>query len=439
MTRTAVIGLDVGTTTVKAVVVRGDDFEIISGSTSSPLSMETDDSGRAEQSPSQLLDCVAEAISGALVEVPDGVDVVGLGVASQSGSVVALDQSAQPVGPMITWMDSRSAALVDGWLGTETNDMIRTVSGWNPGPGLGLSTLAWLDTTHPRFRDVAAWVGADTLVTAFLTGQITTNHSNAAAMQLVDMASGEWSSDLCRIAGVAPDLLPRLNRSGDIIASINSPAASLCGLPLNMPVLAGGHDQTCAALALDVIEPGHVLLGSGTAWVVTAVAEADAYDSIPSRFNVSPHVVTDRITASEYLGGLGAEYETWVADTYRSANHQSPERAALFQLVEDDISNSNPRGRMAMTIMRRSAGRVRDSLDQLADSGTDPARITLIGGATASSVWPDIIAEVTGLAVTIPAESSWPAIGAARLAADGLNRSSNIESQSGRRAQETNP
>jgi len=360
---------------------------------------------------------VGEVIRGALIKVPDHVEIIGLAVASQSGSVVALDGSGRSVGPLITWMDRRSAAIVDSWLATGTGEMIRSISGWNPGTGLGLSTLAWIDGSTGDTTDVGTiWAGADTLVTAFLTDRVTTNPSNAAAMQLVDLSLGSWDPQLCDLAGVRPDQLPVLVESGEIIGPITPRAAAEWGLPAGLVVVAGGHDQTCAAFALEVVEPGRVLLGTGTAWVVTAVAESDTFDSIPARFNVSPHVLPGRITASEYLGGLGAEYESWVLTTYGRTTSEDRNRTQLFALAESDITAGNAHGRAALTIMERSAARVRDSLAHLNNSGTRPTGITLIGGATASSVWPGMIADVTGLPGTIPADNSWPAIGAARLA-----------------------
>ncbi len=420
MNRRVLLGVDVGTTTVK-VVATDADFGVVANSISSTLAMDTGRSGRSEESPSQILDCVIEAIGEVCRQLPDDMDPAGIAVGSQSGSIVGLDQSGSPIGPLITWMDSRSTSIVEGWLSTSTGDLIRSISGWNPGPGLGLSTLAWVSASSPVTRPGAiTWVGADTLVTSFLTGRTTTNPSNAAAMQLMDVPQGDWSPELCLLADVSPRQLPTLTDSGEIIGPITASAATACGLPPNLLVVAGGHDQTCAAFALNVIEPGHVLLGSGTAWVVTVVAEAVTFDAIPARFNVSPHVIPGRITASEYLGGLGADFESWVGATYGSTTGDRPDRQEMFARAEADIAASHRRGRAATKIMKRAAVRVNDSLEQLAESGTKPSRITLIGGAAASSVWPTIISDITGLPVTIHGDSSWPALGAARLAGIGL-------------------
>ncbi len=417
MKRRGVVGVDVGTTTVK-VVVTGLDSAVLAEATSSALVMESDDSGRSEESPAQLLRCVTGAINEACRDAGPDVDLVGIAVASQSGSIAAIDGSGTAVGPLVTWMDERSRPVVDQWTAGPVGDRIRSISGWNAGTGLGLSTLAWIDASHPDLHPGArTFVGADTLVTHFLTGRATTNRSNAAAMQLMDVSRGEWSNELCDLAAVSPARLPELGKSGDTIGEVTAEAASACGLPSGLLVIAGGHDQTCAAFALDVVEPGHVLLGTGTAWVVTAVADARAYRSIPSQFNVSPHVVSGRITASEYLGGLGADFESWVTRTYGSeTNHQS-ERPSMFAAAEADITAGL--GGDAIEIMEHAADRVRLSLDQLTASDSHPTRITIVGGATASSVWPAIIADATGLPVAVRGDSSWPAIGAARLA--GLN------------------
>ena len=435
MTRRATIGVDVGTTTVK-VVVAADDFEVLAEAASSTLSMHSDPTGRSEESPRQIIDCVVEAVNAAVHRTPDDVQPVALAVASQSGSIVGLDASGSPIGQLITWMDSRSATLVETWRGSSLAATIRSISGWNPGTGLGLATLAWIAANQPDRNDVAVWAGADTLVTAFLTGAISTNPSNAAAMQLADVSEGGWSTELCQLAGVEPGALPSLKSSGERLGRVTAEAASRCSLPVGLPVIAGGHDQTCAALALDVVEPGHVLVGSGTAWVVTSVAESRNLDVISSRFNVSPHVVPGRITASEYLGGLGAEYGSWVNRTYGPITGHTTDQLDTFELAEADIEASNSRGKQGLGIMIRSAEQVRDSLAQLTSSGLALSRITLVGGITASSVWPNIIADVTELPVDIPGDNSWPAIGAARLAATGAATSHHPDSHPSPQAQE---
>ncbi len=437
MNRRGVVGVDVGTTTVK-VVVADLDSVVLGEATSSALVMESDDSGRSEESPTQLLHCVTDAISDACQDADRDVDLVGLAVASQSGSIAAIDDSGTPVGPLVTWMDERSRPIVDQWIASTIGDRIRSISGWNAGTGLGLSTLAWIGASHPDLHPGArTFVGADTLVTHFLTGRATTNHSNAAAMQFMDVSQGEWSQELCDLAAVSPAQLPELGKSGDPIGEVSAEAAAACGLPPGLSVIAGGHDQTCAAFALDVVEPGHVLLGTGTAWVVTAVADASAYRSIPSQFNVSSHVVAGRITASEYLGGLGAEFESWVMRTYGSVAGGQSERPSMFAAAEADITEGL--GGDAIEIMEHAADRVRISLDQLTASDSHPTRITIVGGATASSVWPAIIADATGLPVAVRGDSSWPAIGAARLASLNPDIHPSPHHNQGPDAQETNP
>ncbi len=420
MNRRATIGIDVGTTTVKAVVA-DDDLRVVGRGSSAVLNMRTDQSGRSEESADQILDCVTEAVAAALANAPVDVEPTALAVASQSGSIVGLDTDGSPTGPLITWMDVRSSGIVQGWLRSDTAEAIRAVSGWNPGTGLGLSTLAWIHARQSRYPQVAKWGGADTLVTAFLTGTVATNPSNAAAMQLLDATGGGWSPYLCGLAGVAPDRLPTLIPSGAIMGRITDSAAARCRLPVDLPVVSGGHDQTCAAFALDVVEPGNVLLGAGTAWVITTVAKPSDYRAIPVRYNVSRHVVPDRLTASEYIGGMGADYETWVSRTHDHSGGPDTSRAAMFARVESDIRADNPRGRQAREIMRRSAELVRDSLEHLGESGIKPTRMTLTGGAATSETWPDLIADTTGLPVSIPGDNSWPAMGAARLAGQGIS------------------
>ncbi|RMH80832.1 MAG: hypothetical protein D6683_04870, partial [Actinomyces sp.] len=377
--------------------------------------------GRSEQSPGEVLDRVVDALAAVLGG--GGFAPVALGVAAQGGSVVGLDPNGVPVGPLTTWMDTRAAGIVAEWRAGPQGARIRELSGWNPATGLGLSTLARIhrDGGGPPAA-VTTWGGADTLVLAHLTGRVVTTPSSAATLQLFDPAEGRWSPELCALAGIRTDALPTLVDAGAVVGALRDGPAAAAGLPAGIPVHAGGHDQTCAAYGLGVVEPGHVLLGCGTAWVVTVVAEESVADRIPAELNVSRHVVAGRITASELVGDVGAAFERMVQELYGPSDDP-----ATFTLVDHEVAQVRRRGPGArraagsraaevLGLMADAVSRVAASLERLRGAGIEPRRLTMIGAPASSSVWPTLVAGAVGIEVDVAPAGSWPAVGAARLA-----------------------
>jgi xylulokinase len=439
----AAVGLDIGTTSVKAVA-RTAAGRVIASASSGPLSLTAPAAGWAVQSTEALHGAIVECLGGLAGALPSGTDAVALSAAVQSGSLVVADDFGRAEPSMTTWMDTRTSAIVEQWHREGTAAMIRRISGWSAQPGLGLAQIDWLRRNDPDGWTSAARFGsADDFVVSLLTGSWITNPSNAAGMQLLDIGTGEWSGDLCDLVGISVDRLSQLRPSGSSIGELTDAMADRTGLPRDLPVVAGGHDQTCTALALGVAEPGEALLAAGTAWVLTTVVDAAEADSVPEAMNVSFHVVDGMRTSSRYLGGLGASMEWWLAEAAFGLAGDRYERLAaelavveitadspLFLRTSDSDGEaarpgagrfwpddrSTDRAARALAIMEFAAFEVRSALASLPHRNR-PASLTLVGGAGTAPGWPQLIADVCAKPITVVSAHSWPAIGASMLAA----------------------
>lgn len=369
----AVLGLDIGTTTVKVVVV-GENGVRLSEGFSDPIPLHSPEVGRAEQDPEALWNAVLQAMSDAHAAA---YHLVGIAVAAQSGSVIALGQEDRALGRLITWQDNRAAGIVESWESSHITAEIRSISGWAVTTGLGLPLIAWMAQQEPdTFKSARRFAGPGDFITHRLTGEWTTNPSNAAGMQLLDLVTSDWSLPLCEFVGLVPEQLSKVIPSGSLIGHVHKAAAASTGLRTGLPVINGGHDQTCAALALGVVEPGHVMVGCGTAWVVTAATKKP---SAPPYLSINHHVVRDRFTVSRSLGNLGAEID----------NKAGP--AILASLRDPAIVGSGGTGSFVAT-----------------------------GGWMQGGHLPQRLADVTGFRIRVPIGTAWPAVGAATLAAMSL-------------------
>ena len=378
-----VLGLDAGTSSAKALAVdRSGRVRAEAGS--DPIATRTTPDGGSEQDPEAIWRALIAAARRVVKHLRPDTRVAALALAAQSGSVipVSVDGRAEQA---ITWMDTRSRPLVANWPPAVT-DRIRVVSGWTATAGVGLSTIAWL---QDRQGSVARWAAADDYLVFRLTGGWATNPSNAAGMQLMEVSTRNWSDELCGLAAVDPSMLSPIRESGAVAGGLTGEAADDLGLDAGTPVVVGGHDQACAALGLGVVDPGDVFLSAGTAWVLTAVTDRADVGALPSALNLSPHVLPGLWTASENLGGLGA----MLAETPQSEARDRFETCAL---------------RVSQAL---------EAADELAAGGSG---LTLVGGGTRSSGLVEAVAAAIDRPVITRPEASWPALGAARLAAAAL-------------------
>jgi xylulokinase len=434
-----VIGVDAGTTSVKAVAIDASGT-IVSMAASDAIPTATPSPGASVQSPAAIWDAFCDACRQLSASLPPSTRVQALAVAAQSGSVIPIvgPDAGEAAGEAITWMDTRSLPVVESW-GAQTVETIRARSGWMPSPGLGLSTISWLRST-PRIR-ADRWASVDDYLMWKLTGSWLTNPSNAAGMQLMDVASMHWSPDLCSIAGIDASTLSTIRNSGDVAGVLHPSAGRVTDLPDSLPVVIGGHDQACAALGLDVTAPGSALLSMGTAWVLTMITDRAEITSIPAGFNLSPHVLTHRWSLSQNLGGLGAVIASELADLsgdpsfaiefrgpslddpyFLPAIHQ-PDRTSwgVFTKPAADPESAT----RVRAVMEACAFEVRKAVEAAAP-GTGLTELTLVGGGTRSEYLTQYIADTIGVPLTVRADASWPALGAARLAAGSRRWSPDI-------------
>ncbi len=441
----AVVGLDIGTTSVKAVAVSGAGA-IIASASSRPLTFRAPKIGWAVQSTSEVKEAVVECLSGLTNDLPENAQVLAICAAVQSGSLVLVDESGTAAPDMTTWMDTRTVSIIKSWEADDTAALVREKSGWSVQPGLGLPQIVWLKANEPALHERSRFGSADDFIMSLLVGSWITNPSNAAGMQLLDGTTGRWSEDLCALAGTTPDRLSELRNSGVTAGELTSDMAAATGLPGSLPVVVGGHDQACTALGLGVDRPGEALLAAGTAWVVTTVIDQADIASGPNDMNTSFHVVEGLRTSSRYLGGLGASMEWWLveagfvgdADRYGLLGEtlqrtiltaDSPYFLGRGGEHETDGGSSHPgagtfwpsdassdRGQCALAIMEFAAFEVRSALATM-PAEQRPTALSLVGGASQAPGWAQLIANACAIPIRVAPAGSWPAIGAALLAA----------------------
>ncbi|HHJ06671.1 MAG TPA: hypothetical protein ENK24_04150, partial [Anaerolineae bacterium] len=262
----AILGLDIGTSSTKAILFDLSGRELALAQQAYPLS--TPRAGWAEQDPEQVWQALLATLRQIVKRAGKGRRILAMSLATQSGSLIAAQSDGTPLAPMITWLDSRAEGIVQRWRAAGLEEDVRRSSGWQLQSGLSLPSIAWLKEFRPDIFNAAdRFLGVHDFLAGRLTGEFAVDLSGGAEMQLLDISTGQWSQTLRALVGVGPAQLSRLIPAGQVIAPITAEVSRLTGLTPETPLISGGHDQTCAALALGLLNPGQLMLATGTAWV----------------------------------------------------------------------------------------------------------------------------------------------------------------------------
>jgi xylulokinase len=454
------LGLDVGTTATKALL-----FDLegnVRASASASYGLITSQPGWVEQDPEALWHAVVTVLRSIVDQLQSGQQVLAVAQSSQGGTTVPVDAAGQPTYNAISWMDGRAQAEYEELRRQYGGEVFTHKTGWPLMAGLPLQHIRWLRAQQPDiFARSRHFLFVNDFIGRRLTGELCVNPSDASITQLLDIETGDWDDWLLMLAGIQRNQLSPLHRSGVTFGKLTAEASAVTGLPTGLPVVNGGHDQYCAALGMQVTKPGSVLLSCGTAWVLLAVPE-DLEVGRRSGMALSCHAVPGRWGAIRSLGAVGTSLD-WLIDNIWAEQEGSPTvpRSVLYQAINVAAAHSGPgahglifcplagghagsfgaarggflgltlthrRGDLSRAVMEGVACELRWALDEIRAAGVTAEALTMVGGAARSPLWPQIVADVTGVSVSVPAITEAASWGAAVLAGIGVGAFVDVES-----------
>lgn len=258
-----VIGIDKGTSMVKAVAFAADGRELAVGRRR--INSLHPQPGWHEEDPNLSWSLTCEAIREALAKLPEGTVVRGVGVTAHMGGAWLIDGDGQPVRNAVCWPDGR-AHDAQASLGEDGLNRFFEISGNAPMPGVTVMVLRHLLREEPDVLDRAAHVliGKD-FIRYRLTGNIATDPSDVSWIP-GDAATSGYSEELFELCGLQPirDLFPPILPSGDIAGQITEQAAEETGLAAGTPVVTGLADGPANATGTGVLHAGQAVTVLGT-------------------------------------------------------------------------------------------------------------------------------------------------------------------------------
>jgi xylulokinase len=419
----ALVGLDVGTTGVKALAVSPAGEVLARAEATYPLT--TPRPGWSEQDPAAW----TRATDAALTQL--GVHPLAIGLSGQMHGLVCLDRRGRTLRPAILWNDQRTAAECAEIEARVGGDRLVTLTGNAALPGFTAPKLLWLRTHEPEvYARIAHVLLPKDYVRLHLTGERVTDVSDASGTLLFDVPGRRWSEEMLTGLELDASWLP---------PALESPAAS-GHTKDGITVAAGAGDQAAGALGVGVDRVGPLSVVLGTSGVVFATLPKFAYDAA-GRVHAFCHAVPGAwhamgvmLSAAGSLAWLrdtlapDSSYERLLDDAARwepgaeglgfapyLAGERTPyadpdARAALVGL-----SLRHDRGAVVRAVLEGVAYGMRDSLELLRQLGVRAERARVSGGGVRSALWVRILASVLGLPLERTAVQEGAAFGAALL------------------------
>ena len=378
----SLIGLDVGSTHVKAALVvpgRGV-THVARRVTVTHLTR----GGGAFHKPEELLGAAESAISECVAAADAaGADVPGaIGVASMAEAGVPLDARSRTVGEIVAWFDPRPGPQAD-WLERQVGaPALFARTGLRPEAKYTLPKLLWLQAERPsEFARLRRWAGVAELVAHRLTGELATNASLACRTAAFNVAERRWDDELLALAGLDAVQMPQVLPLGRAVGGLGAAAAVRLGLRAGTPVAIAGHDHLVGAIGAGVTQPGQALDSMGSAEVALLVTRRPILteDARLAGFSTGCHSVDGMACVMGGLQASGALVE-WFVDRFLNPawDGRSPYRGSVGRDDADrrdtGRDDTDPYGRYA---------RFLDLLDRAAPGPAEPLVRPYLRGRTA--------------------------------------------------------
>ncbi len=426
VSRPAVLGLDLGTSGIKAVLV-GADGSVLARADRG-YAVDSPHPRWAETDPAQWEAAAREAVASVLA-VTD-VEVVAVGFDGQMHGTVLVDESGDPVRPAVLWPDGRAADELAVWAELPTARALA-----NPlVPGMTGPVLSWLARREPAVvaRAHRLLLPKDWLRTRFVPGAFVTDPSDASATLLWDLEHGEWSDDVLAATGIRADLAPEVVPSGAVVGHLGADAAVDWGLPAGIPVVAGCADAA-ATLVGSQAAAGRlvVTVGSGAQIVLPAVTPSydgpithHTYCSADGGAYAMFAVMNAGIALTRVIELLGGTWD----DLYRDYDRDRPIPGFVPFLSGERLPTTVPAGSgrwFGLGLETQRADLFAAALEGLCftirrgvesmPAVADPV-IEVAGGGTRSPVFVKLLADVLGRSLRRVDLADATAVGAAQLA-----------------------
>ncbi len=448
-------GIDVGTSSVKCIVI-GDDGAVLS-SCSEKYPLYTPQVGWSEQDPEEWWEATKKAIRKAVEK--SGVkpeEIVGLGFSGQMHGLVALDKDDKVLRHAILWNDQRTSEECDDII-RDAGGLVRLIGYTNNTMLTGFTggKILWVKKHEPEiFKRMASFMMPKDYIRFRITGEKATDASDASGTGLFDVKNRRWSNELIRRLGFDEAIFPKVYESDEAAGVVTPQAAAETGLKAGMTVYAGGGDAVIQTTGMGIVKEGTIGLIIGTSGIVSMSLDSFA-ENEGGKLQFFCNNDRNKWQAFGCQLSSGGSLD-WFAQTvyggeFKTLDKQAGESPAgsrnlvfLPYLTGERCPHADPyargvffglssqhgRGDMARAVMEGVTFGLKEIYEIIlkGNPNLEPVEVISSGGGSKSAIWRQIQADVFNLPVkTLTGAAEGGAYGGAVVAGVGAGVWANIE------------
>lgn len=397
------LGIDLGTSGVKAMLI--DDGQHVIGSASSSLTVSRPRPGWSEQAPADwvrateaALDALQAAHSAALSQVR------GIGLSGQMHGATLLDRQDRVLRPCILWNDTRSHAEAAA---LDADPRFRAITGNIVFPGFTAPKLAWVKNNEPDIFAQVRWVLLPKdYLRLWLTGEHMSEMSDSAGTSWLDTGARRWSPELLSATDLEERQMPNLVEGTDSAGTLRPDLAARWGLDPGVVVAGGAGDNAASACGMGTVSDGAAFVSLGTSGVLFA-ANGSYLPNPASAVHAFCHALPDTwhqmgviLSATDALnwhsritGASAADLTAELGETLKAptgvtflpylSGERTPHNDASIRGTFAGLGHESDRVALTQAVLEGVSFAIRDSLEALRLAGTTLTRVTAIGGGRA--------------------------------------------------------
>lgn len=439
-----VIGVDLGTSAVKILLVNQDGNVCHEVSKSYPLIIEK--SGYSEQNPEEWVEKTTEGLAQLMEEFDgDAKDIEGISFSGQMHGLVLLDNENQVLRNAILWNDTRTTKQCKDIYEVVGKQQLLDITK-NPAlEGFTLPKILWVKENEPGlFEKASLFMLPKDYLRYRITGNIHMDYSDAAGTLLLNVAKREWSKEILDLFGLSLDFCPPLVESHGFVGTVTTKLANATGLSEETKVFAGGADNACGAIGSGILTEGKTLCSIGTSGVVLSYEERNDLD-----FEGKVHYFNHGEENAYYTMGvtLAAGYSlSWFKDTFAKqegfeqflegvdevpagsngllftpyiVGERTPHADSNIRGGFIGIDAAHERKHFARAVLEGITFSLNESIAIFRSSGKKIDTIISIGGGAKNDTWLQMQADIFNAKIEKLTSEQGPGMGAAMLAAYG--------------------
>lgn len=443
------IGVDLGTSALKLVMMKGNGELVKTVSKEYPLYFPH--SGWSEQKPEDWFIAVKEGLK----EIAAGLDdrIGGISFGGQMHGLVILDKDDNVLRPAILWNDGRSTEETDYLNNVIGKEKLSELTANIAFAGFTAPKILWVKNNEPEiFAKISKIMLPKDYISYMLSGSFSTDYSDASGMLLLDVKNKKWSKEMIDICSISDDMLPKLYESYEVVGTIKPEFAKELGLNDDIKIVAGAGDNAAAAIGTATVGEGacNISLGtSGTVFISSKNFGVDSFNALHSFAHADGnyHLMGCMLSAAscnkwwmeeilktkdfakeqENIENLGENNVFFLPYLMGERSpHNDPDAAGTFIGMRMDTKRED----MTLAVFEGVTFALRDSLEVARSLGIKIEKTMICGGGAKSPLWKRLVANILNVEVEVPVSEEGPGFGAAILAAVGCGEYESVENAS---------